>query len=881
MKSFFTAFLIIITICGFSLVNVIQSSGAQTGTQVGGVIGSNTTWTIANSPYNITGNILVKSNVTLTTEAGVTVNFNCYNILVNGTFVARGTASNPIKFNGGKPNSPAGSITFDSYSGMNRTASVIAFSQLDAMTIDVDGFVSPTISNNVFYNSGNNGHTDVAIRIVDGNSDSFYPLTITNNTITVGSNGIILDSLGANPTIAYNNIYGNICNINLIASGNLNVPNNWWGTSNPQAINQTMHDFKNDFRLGVVNFVPFLTQLNPAAPAVPSIIPAPTATPTPTPTPTSTPTPSGTYTNTYSGLGTLVEVSGVVNGDLSQTDPNAVQGHPNKLGWLIQGKSSWDSSSVTLFQYQNFASFMQQSVVLGQNYGVAFNVVARGVRLEIHLDGYAVCYCDFRTETTTIRITAPTGNIYTGLRQLQIMVLPDPDDGSYARISSVTLVQYSQTATPTPTPIPSPSPSPTPTPTPTVTASPSPTPTITPIPSSTITPTATPPSGSVGGSINSNTLWTKTNSPYTLRSNVIVNAGAILTIEPGVSVNFNGYNINVNGQLVANGSTERIYFTGGTLNVGVSVAGSAYIRNTVFSGQIKIGGSTTIVGNVVTGRIDVVNGSHVISNNTVYASDLADGIDFFDYANGTAVISGNVITGAWRGIAVTLGSTAVIERNYIFNNSWGIVTGSSSYSLTNGADSTIQNNTLENNVGGIYVIGSFPPTINFNNFLNNSEYALTIAGARVDGNASRIWCTANVNATYNWWGTTDPRAIDTLIIDSNDNSPSGTVNYMPFLTAPNNQSILLYGSIPEQPYLPSPAPTPTPTASPTPTPSTTPTPIPTYLPTQISLSISGPSTTVGSTINVNGNLSTQMETRFQTSRSSCPTLLPTAVLGSK
>lgn len=37
-------------------------------TNVSGVISSNTTWTLANSPYIVTGNILLNQNVTLTIE---------------------------------------------------------------------------------------------------------------------------------------------------------------------------------------------------------------------------------------------------------------------------------------------------------------------------------------------------------------------------------------------------------------------------------------------------------------------------------------------------------------------------------------------------------------------------------------------------------------------------------------------------------------------------------------------------------------------------------------------------------------------------------------------------------------------------------------------
>ncbi len=42
-------------------------------TNVSGIISTNTTWTLAGSPYIMTGGILVSSGVTLTIEAGVTI----------------------------------------------------------------------------------------------------------------------------------------------------------------------------------------------------------------------------------------------------------------------------------------------------------------------------------------------------------------------------------------------------------------------------------------------------------------------------------------------------------------------------------------------------------------------------------------------------------------------------------------------------------------------------------------------------------------------------------------------------------------------------------------------------------------------------------------
>jgi len=68
-------------------------------TPVGGPIISDTTWTLANSPYIVTENVTVTVGVTLTIQAGVVVKFDTNKLLqVDDTLVARGTAANPITF---------------------------------------------------------------------------------------------------------------------------------------------------------------------------------------------------------------------------------------------------------------------------------------------------------------------------------------------------------------------------------------------------------------------------------------------------------------------------------------------------------------------------------------------------------------------------------------------------------------------------------------------------------------------------------------------------------------------------------------------------------------------------------------------------------------
>jgi hypothetical protein len=86
----------------------LTSSFAQT--NVSGGIYNNTTWTLANSPYIVTDNIVVFPNVTLTIEAGVEVRFdNSKSIEVrSSSIVAIGSATDSITFTSNSTNPSAG-----------------------------------------------------------------------------------------------------------------------------------------------------------------------------------------------------------------------------------------------------------------------------------------------------------------------------------------------------------------------------------------------------------------------------------------------------------------------------------------------------------------------------------------------------------------------------------------------------------------------------------------------------------------------------------------------------------------------------------------------------------------------------------------------------
>ncbi|MCW4017911.1 MAG: right-handed parallel beta-helix repeat-containing protein [Candidatus Bathyarchaeota archaeon] len=401
-----TGVLMTAVICVFPLFGSVTFAIAQNPISVNGIIRSDTTWTKANSPYNLFGPILVSENVTLTIEPGVVIHLsNGPYIQVNGTLIARGTNTDPIYIDGGSIIFTASSTAWDDDAG---TGSIIEKATLSTEIHDaspkinsshivittihggsptiIDNYVgvyisvydgSPLIANNFFNKSqiNVNGGSPVIVNnriigvptIVNGGDSirglPYYGINlegsnitayIAHNTITrhhvaginaqdgtitiernlitnnhfgveIGQNAnvILLNNTIADnehtgiraavpapsPVILYNNIKNNtLYNMNLGASFdgvgnpvNITASYNWWGTTSQYSINRSIYDFKNDFTLGVVIFVPFLAEPCPqAAPDLNVIlpIPVPQVTPSQTASPAHSVAPTHTSTIT-------------------------------------------------------------------------------------------------------------------------------------------------------------------------------------------------------------------------------------------------------------------------------------------------------------------------------------------------------------------------------------------------------------------------------------------------------------------------------------------------------------------------------------------------------------------------------------------------------
>ena len=179
MQKIVSIFLILVTAVGFSQ------------TDVSGALSSDTTWSLSNSPYTVTGSILIPDGVTLTIEAGVTVKFNSGLYIKNeGVITAVGTSSNKITFESNSVSPaksdwsgirirPTGGSAID---GSQNYSSGSQFKHVIIKHADIGLYVYDT-GLHVSYTEFDTNNYGVEIRKTDG-------VVIDNSTFTENTAGI-------------------------------------------------------------------------------------------------------------------------------------------------------------------------------------------------------------------------------------------------------------------------------------------------------------------------------------------------------------------------------------------------------------------------------------------------------------------------------------------------------------------------------------------------------------------------------------------------------------------------------------------------------------------------------------------------------------------
>jgi DNA-binding MarR family transcriptional regulator len=204
-------------------------------TYVNGVISSDTLWIEGNSPYIVTGNILVEPGINLTIEPGVDIRFNgFYYMRIEGRLIAEGAEDNMITFTSNKSSPGPGdwdSIKFTNYPDEGSIFNYCNFEYgTIAIDIDADNIAAPNIT---YCNVKQNSQIGIKYYATATPGYSFYPYSeISNNTITDnGDWGIEVDYYvnipNASVLIHDNLIEHNIKGISVeVNAGSLTLNNN-------------------------------------------------------------------------------------------------------------------------------------------------------------------------------------------------------------------------------------------------------------------------------------------------------------------------------------------------------------------------------------------------------------------------------------------------------------------------------------------------------------------------------------------------------------------------------------------------------------------------------------------------------------------------------
>jgi parallel beta-helix repeat protein len=208
--------------------------------------------------------------------------------------------------------------------------------------------------------------------------------------------------------------------------------------------------------------------------------------------------------------------------------------------------------------------------------------------------------------------------------------------------------------------------------------------------------------------------WTVLGSPYVFKSDVVVPADQILTIEPGATVHFEKYyNLTVDGYLSANGTeVGRITFKSKPPTIDPGEWGSIRINA---SGHASIRYSDIMHGD------DAI---HLLSDgNTIRDCNITTNVNGINIESTTGnIITRNNFTNNEIGVRVDGSSFNDVTYNSFSNNTQYDV------NLFSSANSnTVTNNTMRDSMWGVRLYASD------NNTISGNDIATNLLGIMVDG----------------------------------------------------------------------------------------------------------------------------------------------------
>jgi len=243
----------------------------------------------------------------------------------------------------------------------------------------------------------------------------------------------------------------------------------------------------------------------------------------------------------------------------------------------------------------------------------------------------------------------------------------------------------------------------------------------------------------VSANITTETIWDNIHSPYIIKDNITISKKAVLIIQPGTQVRFDGfYELIVKGILIADGMANKF------LDLIIFTSNKPFPQIGDWKG-IKF-------------------------DNTDDDKSLISSIEIMYAQSGISIVSSSpeirdcIIKNNDNGIH-WVDSHSKIHYNLISNNTNGIV--------GKRVPANVEKNIITQNEVGILILSRLAemPRIQQNNFYENLTYALQTNTVR------------DIDAKYNWWGTSDVESIEELIWDKRDDRNLGRVTFQPFQTS--------------------------------------------------------------------------------------------------
>ena len=195
----------------FLLLNVLAiffSPVLNAQTNVSGNVSG--TWTVAGSPYVVTGSVTVPTGDTLTIEAGVEVQFlDGMSLSVDGGLIAMGTTSDSIRFIGIDPVQRGGTITFSPIAG----TSILKYVVIERMGKGAPSSAAINLlSSNVNVEKCRIFDSQVTSIVIGGTVSP----TIKSNHIVLANTGIAHTTEGGSPVVEANT-FSNISSRDIVA----------------------------------------------------------------------------------------------------------------------------------------------------------------------------------------------------------------------------------------------------------------------------------------------------------------------------------------------------------------------------------------------------------------------------------------------------------------------------------------------------------------------------------------------------------------------------------------------------------------------------------------------------------------------------------------